>query len=165
VEREELKAHQLEAASADSAAIDPALQAYASPPMSAQGPLPEQQMHHHAEQQQQQQQQRQHQQQSLGPGSGPGGHIHTPYTFQPYPQQPHMGAPGQQHVKTAEDMSGGGEMYAGNMGDPNERADHLYYENMCRELGVTGVVNVGVDLIQCNYDVYQRAAGAPYMMG
>lgn len=144
VEREEIKARQMESTTMDSSAIDPALQSYpAVVPSRTDMAGPEDPVSPHASH-------------HRVPSSG---HVHNGYSFQPYNQPPpHMMAPGP--MKPAEN----GEIYPGNLGDPNERAERLYYENMCRELGVTGNVGVGVDLINC-YDIYPRAGTQYTMMG
>lgn len=148
VEREKIKVRQAERIDN----IDPTLQppmkytSYNSSPMqhTPNGtPVVPQQQHHQ-------------QQQHLSPN---GSHIPDHgYPYQPYQQTSATLIPSQ-----GEKVGNPGpadELYNGNFPNPTH-ADHIYYDNMCRELGVTE----GVDLIHGS-NFYPRAPPGSFpMMG
>lgn len=91
-----------------------------------------------------------------GHPSPPSGHMSEPYYF-PQGYGGHSAA-GQQHVMSSAQGDKSmveAQMYAGGVANSTQQqADHFYYHNMCRELGVSE----GADLMQYNM-MYFRERG------
>lgn len=89
-----------------------------------------------------------------GHPSPPSGHMSEPYYF----PQGYGGHSGQQHVMSSAQGDKNmveAQMYAGGVANSTQQqADHFYYHNMCRELGVSE----GADLMQYNM-MYFRERG------
>lgn len=83
------------------------------------------------------------------------GSIEAPYSYQSYTQPEHaLVSP--QNGKAADSVPSEDAFH---VNYPNQtHADHIYYDNMCRELGVTQ----GVDLIQGPPAFYHRMSSDVY---
>ena len=87
-------------------------------------------------------------------GSPPPAPLHPSGTTYAYPHS----YPPPAHILPTNGKNGHVEVYPEPF--PNSTADVLYYDNMCRELGV----NRGVDLINASPSYYSRGTEQQYTM-